>query len=143
MSPIRTSSSHRGHVENNPIWNPARRSGRAVSRTIVLPWLLCCLLLVSACSSGHPEASTTTASSTESAKGTVTVPVTTAGATAATGSWQVHMAATPSARTGATLTIAPPGATDPPAAAPAGLRLGGESARFDLVGAQLGAPLVP
>jgi len=73
-----------------------------------------------------------------SAKGTVTVPVTAAGTLATTASWQVRMAATASAGTGATLTIAPPAATPPAVAAP-GLRPGSDPARFELVGARLGA----
>jgi len=73
-----------------------------------------------------------------SANGAVTVSVTAAGALATTASWQVRMAATTSAGTGATLTIAPPGATAPAVAPPAGLRPGSDPARFKLVGAQLG-----
>jgi hypothetical protein len=73
-----------------------------------------------------------------SAKGAVTVLVTAAGALATTASWQVRMAATTSAGAGATLTIAPPGATAPAVTPPAGLRTGSDPARFELVGARLG-----
>jgi hypothetical protein len=115
---------------------PRRCPGHAVPRTRLLPWLLCCLLLVSACSSGNPRGAAAPPSSAVS--GGVTVRVTTAGATAATASWRVRMAATASVGTGATLSVAPPGAAAPAVAAPAGLRLGAGPARFELLGAQLG-----
>lgn len=109
-------------------------------KPLLLPWLLCCLLLVSACSSGDPHGTAASPSSAGSAAGGgVTVPVTTAGATATTASWHVRMTSTPSARSGATLTIAPLGAAAPPLTATTKLRLGGEPTRFELVGAQIGA----
>ena len=118
---------------------PVGRPGCSVRRTpLLLSWLLCCLLLVTACSSGHPRGTAAPTPLLGSAKGAVTVPVTAAGALATTASWQVRMAATTSAGTGATLTIAPPGATAPAVAPPAGLRPGSDPARFELVGAQLG-----
>ena len=104
---------------------------------LLLSWLLCCLLVVTACSSGHPRGTAAPTPVLGSAKGAVTVPVTAAGALATTASWQVRMAATTSAGTGATLTIAPPTATAPAVAVP-GLRPGSDPARFELVGAQLG-----
>lgn len=116
------------------------RLGCSVRRTpAMLSWLLCCLLLVTACSSGHPRGTAAPAPLLGSAKGAVTVPVTASGALATTAAWQVRMAATTSAGTGATLTIAHPGATAPAVAPPAGLRPGSDPARFELVGAQLGA----
>ena len=116
------------------------RPGCSVRRTpLLLSWMLCCLLVVTACSSGHPRGTAAPTPLSGSAKGAVTVPVTAAGALATTASWQVRMAATTSAGTGATLTIAPPGATAPAAAPPAGLRPGSDPARFELVGAQLGS----
>ena len=115
------------------------RPGCSVRRTpLLLSWMLCCLLVVTACSSGHPRGTAAPTPLSGSAKGAVTVPVTAAGALATTASWQVRMAATTSAGTGATLTIAPPGATAPAAAPPAGLRPGSDPARFELVGARLG-----
>ena len=115
------------------------RLGCSVRRTpAMLSWLLCCLLLVTACSSGHPRAAAAPTPLLGSAKDTVTVSVTAAGALATTASWQVRMAATTSAGTGATLTIAHPGATAPAVAPPAGLRPGSDPARFELVGARLG-----
>ena len=115
------------------------RPGCSVRRTpLLLSWLLCCLLVVTACSSGLPRGAAAPTPVLGSAKGAATVLVTAAGALAATASWQVRMAATTSAGTGATLTIAPPGATAPAVAPPAGLRPGRDPARFELVGAQLG-----
>src|SRR5665647_1469033 len=103
----------------------AGKPGCSVRRTpLMLSWLLCCLLLVTACTSGHPRGAAAPTHLVGSAKGAVTVPVTAAGAFATTASWQVRMAATTSAGTGATLTIAPPGATAPAVAPPAGLRPG-------------------
>ena len=118
---------------------PVGRLGCSVRRTpVLLSWLLCCLLLVTACSSGHPRGTAAPTPLLGSAKGAVTVSVTAVAALATTASWQVRMAAPTSAETGATLTIAPPGATASAVAPPAGLRPGSDPARFELVGAQLG-----
>jgi hypothetical protein len=115
------------------------RPGCSLRRTpLLVSWLLCCLLVVTACSSGHPRKTAAPSRLLDSAKGAVTVPVTAAGALATTAAWQVRVAATTSAGTGATLTIAPPGATAPAVAPPAGLRPGSDPARFALMGAQLG-----
>jgi hypothetical protein len=117
----------------------AGKPGCSVHRApVMLSWLLCCLLLVTACTSGHPRGAAAPTPLLGSAKGAVTVPVTAAGALATTASWQVRMAATTSAGTGATLTITPPAATTPAVVAP-GLRSGSDPARFELVGARLGA----
>ena len=71
------------------------RPGCSVRRTpLLLSWLLCCLLLVTACSSGHPRGTAAPTPLLGSAKSAVTVPVTAGGALATTASWQVHMAAT-------------------------------------------------
>ena len=69
--------------------------GCSVRRTpVMLSWLLCCLLLVTACTSGHPRGTAAPTPLFGSAKSAVTVPVTAGGALATTASWQVHMAAT-------------------------------------------------